>query len=494
MAKQYRIHPSIGIARMGTSDEFYFGSEVPGEIPNNGKPYKENGKIKRQAQKFRIYEYDVEFGVATAVREITKSEADIVWHVKLVNKKAALRENFRPAGPRNVGQPLNDLIIESSAEVKVGDPAKVLSGHFKGEPVELGEVDLDPDGRLFVIGPRGKSASVPPNEPLNSYVDNDNWYDNACDGIISAVLDLGDGLIPVDRKARVIGASPGFAPAIDNIVTLYDIVFQASTSTGTSGGPPVWTPDFYRDILPILKRTVRLQWVEQSVASGHGSGGGNFLDPTQMNLLKDNNDDPTSSAFRRRMCIFSRLKIPSAVTPPNNLTCTPQTMPALIDLQVTPTQYGLLSKWAAGDFTSVVPSPLADELSDLSIADQPAAIDRAALDPGIGGSFNPGIEAWYILSLAETFSEPMRVDDSIEAGQLTIGLAVPWQADFTACGTGYWPAQRPNQVLRTENGVEDRFHRWLPNAWGYADTVEKWEKLGFIVKDGNRYVETEFDT
>jgi hypothetical protein len=495
MAKEYRIHPSIGIARMGTSEEYYFGPEYPGEVPNEGKPYKDNGDIKRQAQKFRIYEYDVQFGVATAVREITENEATISWSLEIANKKAALRQSFPPAAPRNIGQPIDDLIIKDTASIRAGDNAKVLTGKFKGESVDLCEIDVDSDGRLIIVGPHGKSASVPPNEPVDNFANNDNWYDNAGDGIVSATIDLGSGRIPVDRNARVITASPGFAPAIDNVVTLYDVVFQASTQTGTTGGPPVWQPNFYLDIFPLLKRTVRLQWVESSAASGHGPGtGGNFLDATQIALLKDNNQDPSSAAFKRRMCIFSRLRIPSNVAPPSNLTCTPQNMPALIGLDVTATQYGLMAKWAVGDFTNSGGPPTADELSDFSIAEQPVALDRAALDPCIGGSFNPGIEAWYVLSLPDTFDDPTYVKDSVEAGQLTIGLAVPWQADFNACGTGYWPAQRPNSVLRIENGVEERFHRWLPSSWDFADTVENWSKLGFVVKDGNRYKETEFDT
>ena len=75
--REYRIHPAIGIARLGDSDEYYLAPESPGEVANEGSPYRDaQGKIKRQGQRFRIYEF--EDGVAK--REITSNEAEITWH------------------------------------------------------------------------------------------------------------------------------------------------------------------------------------------------------------------------------------------------------------------------------------------------------------------------------------------------------------------------------------------------------------------------------
>ena len=60
-----RIHPSIGVARIGNSDQFYIGPENPG-IPGNWDPdaqkfkaFKDaQGKILRQAARFRIFQFD----------------------------------------------------------------------------------------------------------------------------------------------------------------------------------------------------------------------------------------------------------------------------------------------------------------------------------------------------------------------------------------------------------------------------------------------------
>ena len=56
-----RIHPGIGIARLGDSDEFYIGPEAPGVVVDpggndgpgpNGGTYRDGGaRLKRQAQR-----------------------------------------------------------------------------------------------------------------------------------------------------------------------------------------------------------------------------------------------------------------------------------------------------------------------------------------------------------------------------------------------------------------------------------------------------------
>jgi hypothetical protein len=100
MPVTYRIHPAIGIARVGDSpDDFFIGPEAPGVAPvlkklddSTAQPgtYKDQQhRIKRQGARFRIYEYTEDTaGVVTKVREITGAEAQIEWEVHLVNRKA----------------------------------------------------------------------------------------------------------------------------------------------------------------------------------------------------------------------------------------------------------------------------------------------------------------------------------------------------------------------------------------------------------------------
>src|SRR5262249_30330643 len=94
-----KIHPGIGIARVGNSPEGCFiGPEVPiyTTVPPGG--YKDpQGRVKRQAARFRIYGYDEhgnnlgELPIDTHVDKEQKAspapgKAHVVWKVHLANK------------------------------------------------------------------------------------------------------------------------------------------------------------------------------------------------------------------------------------------------------------------------------------------------------------------------------------------------------------------------------------------------------------------------
>lgn len=83
-----KVHPGLGIARVGDSpEEFFIGPESPGHAPEPAGGFKDkDGHIKRQAARFRIYGYDASGEV---VGELTADDADIQWSVKLANKKAS---------------------------------------------------------------------------------------------------------------------------------------------------------------------------------------------------------------------------------------------------------------------------------------------------------------------------------------------------------------------------------------------------------------------
>jgi hypothetical protein len=131
-----------------------------------------------------------------------------------------------------------------------------------------------------------------------------------------------------------------------------------------------------------------------------------------------------------------------------------------------------------------VPEAIPFEL--VPIEQQPAALDQAALDFCIGGPFFPGIEAGYLLARADTYRAPFRVQETFEPGALTANMALPWQADFLACNDEWWPAQRPNQVVHNGASVE-----WVPPSFQYLDMVDRWDQLGFVVRDGDGFVEKE---
>ncbi|MFQ6325812.1 LodA/GoxA family CTQ-dependent oxidase [Nocardia sp. CWNU-33] len=69
-----RIHPGIGVARVGNSpDEFFPGPEAPGIPANPEGQFKDaQGGMKRQAARFRLYGYNT---AGKVVRELTAAEA-----------------------------------------------------------------------------------------------------------------------------------------------------------------------------------------------------------------------------------------------------------------------------------------------------------------------------------------------------------------------------------------------------------------------------------
>src|SRR6266404_5852091 len=97
MRKVYRIHPAIGVARLGDSTSDYFlGPEAPGVLPSPaqadeapgplGKYKDAQHRIKRQGARFRVYEYIyTSADTIQEVREVTAADARVRWSVHLAN-------------------------------------------------------------------------------------------------------------------------------------------------------------------------------------------------------------------------------------------------------------------------------------------------------------------------------------------------------------------------------------------------------------------------
>lgn len=116
----YRVHPAIGFARVGNSEEYYLGPETMAGLPVPGqeeiagglpiRPGTESetitsrdlrdreGALKRQAARFRIFQYPkteresypngggIEIAIGCEIDG--KTVTDIIWTVHLANKKA----------------------------------------------------------------------------------------------------------------------------------------------------------------------------------------------------------------------------------------------------------------------------------------------------------------------------------------------------------------------------------------------------------------------
>jgi hypothetical protein len=137
------------------------------------------------------------------------------------------------------------------------------------------------------------------------------------------------------------------------------------------------------------------------------------------------------------------------------------------------------------DYDPAMPPP--GSLDQVPLADQPALLDRAALEFCLADAFHPGCEITWPIRHTTMFMAPFRIRHSNQppvdygdvltpavalgpggplygqaAGGLSRWMAVPWQADTASCRSGYdkdydpylptfWPARVPNQILYVQN-------------------------------------------
>ena len=474
-----KIHPAIGIARLGNSPiGFFIGPERPGAHPRPRGGYRDaKGRIKREAARFRLFGYDKN---GKLVREITSADATIEWTVHLANSKAAGKQfdGLNANTPlRNLGvADRQSLVIDPGAR-SISGPNKAASfdtGKFLGTVVPLGGIRSDNKARLLVLGGFGGSAS-PTNRPLTTFANNDGWHDDVSDGPVCAKVKFKRGAKVFDAVgAWVIVGPPKYAPPIYNITTLYDILLQVAVDKLGLLLPA--KPSFTKDVYPILQRAINMQWVSGMVGSVHAH-------QTLGAVI------PPPGVPAARAAIFDRLRNPNDGSGGDMPMIHSDNFPAPDNQPVTKTQYSIMKKWKDGNFVNDWSGPPA-----ASRFITPAGLDRAGLDSCVGGAFYPGIEASWLLRDTYTYSEPFRLDPtSLKPGDVTKQMAVPWQADFTDCAQdgdlAWWPAQRPDDVFPEAGGPQVPWTRGIVN--NMSDMVQKWHRLGFVIKKGSKYVETE---
>jgi len=238
----FEIHPGIGVARVGTSTDFFVGPEPDGVPPARYRD--DNGDLLRQAAQFRVFrcERDERNRLLNA-REVAPGEATITWTVHLVNRKAAGEESPPSRGP-TAAKPRNpdeadrtQLVIDPGPRTLTGPDqvARFDTGRFKGAVVPLGEIRSGADGRLLVLGGFGRSGFVRADggpSPINHFANNSDWFDDVSDGPVRAVVTFSAGTRHEVEPAWVIVAPPDFAPEILNFRTLYDVARDVAVRRG----------------------------------------------------------------------------------------------------------------------------------------------------------------------------------------------------------------------------------------------------------------------
>jgi L-Lysine epsilon oxidase N-terminal/L-lysine epsilon oxidase C-terminal domain len=256
---QFRIHPSVGMARFGESTEWYFlGPEFPRfmqeQFPNlrhkslalrhpskpaattapakpaDGSFRDAAGEVIPQAARFRIFAYAFNVGSHEPYRvvEVTSTDADIEWTVTLANRKT---------------------VRSATGKVEVNDPAPVKMTTNPPSPPSncqkpgsfpnLAWLKLeDGTGRLHVVGNEGIDLNLQPTPPAPAErLFQLDWFDTAADGSVSAV---------VKPKASFLSRFAGFKYLVPGTKDA-----QALPSSGTVDAVSAWVvvnmPDYVPD-------------------------------------------------------------------------------------------------------------------------------------------------------------------------------------------------------------------------------------------------------
>ena len=540
VTKLYRIHPAIGIARLGNAeaDDFFIGPETPG-LPATGEPpgtavppFKNaNGAIKQQGARFRVFEYVQVQGKVFPNREIDLNAygvEDIEWTVHLANRKASFHEfdgekgeKSAPAPRRNRGVAVDELEIDPGARCIAGRevygvrftpgtssaPAKERWPRYPKRHRErgkividyLGELRTDNAGRLIILGGKGKSASNAVNgpAPLDTYANNDTWFDDISDGPVTAEITFrgaDGGKVKVQAAgAWVLVGPPDFAPQIGNVISLYDVLYDLAAremqipandilfdgslrrlkrineilkSTGAKSLDG-YVADFNEEIFPILQKAINARWVYAPAKSAHakmgvgGEGGHGHMGAAHdhgVALHKHETEqsiwpvlsDPGPDGQEAREFVFGALRpLPGFNLPKGGMGDMPRLFGDEYDREDAPrsrltlplTHYLLIKLWSEGKFSPPDDVPLAPPTVS---AITPDGLDRAALENCVGGAFFPGIETGWQIRHTKLFTGPFRINlnatstyfgekGKIKAGHFSRQMALPWQADFNDC-------------------------------------------------------------
>jgi len=456
MELTYRIHPSIGVARVGDSeDDFYLAPDEMGGwptecdrhgnehltkgIPKRVRSFKtKSGQIKRQAARFRIFSSDPARPNQPA-KEITLADPtveSIEWTVHLANKKAAWYKFSELDGDLTLGRSNSyakrhvhhwntsvkgkarqSLIVDPGSRTLQGPQKKIsfsratvpkgYAGTFPELPtlghqvVTLGDMLTDAEGRLLVLGGHGITGG---DEPIEDFGGQDTWHDDVSDGPVTCRVTFKNG-DKVQLDAWVLTGSPNYVPEIVNLITLDDTMFDVGVRH-LGLAPKIYHGNrwnrsyrahFETEILPILERPGRYIWLATVPFMAGFSAPG--FDPRDASPANKKNRMGYLAHFRKpgdRNTLFQRgVPLMPLNAGDNNL----NNHNISKFLSLTETQYFLLSQWAEGKFTVDKPAPSWGL----------HALDRGSVANCVGGPFSPGIEVTWSVRNPKLYSAPYRI-------------------------------------------------------------------------------------
>jgi len=534
MPFEYRIHPSVGIARMGDSpDAFFVGREWPVDrfepilqtIPGKDatklpglKPFRDKiDRLAKQGARFRIfcYQYDnfwfYRDAHPTSFWEVTDADYDIEWRVKVSNKKShdiPPKKKLRPTGATI----LWDAGPNEPAERKFSTAGDRGLKTFDGVPgrLPLGSAFVEAGGQLIVIGSDGNARAIPAlaaaaamDPPLRWK----NWEDDAADGYVEATVTPKSNAAstkadknepPQDaRRAWVVINLPNYGVDLHPAVTLYHFALNNAL---TKSSPGFLRPDFlgqitYADnIESLIKGYAAYRYVSYEARKGLPSDGVNSATTGHDQRPDDFYRSPPPLDVAKILSGFLREAWDPKTQSYENYwegDMKPESFPDPVDYRQElrgrmPNLHFLaypqhMKKWMLDWASGIIPN------SSKSSAPAPLLLDMSHMCSMSGGSFYPGIEVGreacdYKKWTADYGVSSRHVDIRFNGavGELTESLALPWHSDFVNCGKEWWPASRPVVVKQAPIG----FYKWMSDGLTPIidgdDLRTKWMNLGFI--------------
>ncbi|MDC3962206.1 LodA/GoxA family CTQ-dependent oxidase [Polyangium jinanense] len=475
----FRIHPAIGIARVGNADPdtYFIGPEIPGQRPLGSAPgtavpsYKVDGKIKPQAVRFRIFEYRWINGKLTLIREVTLDTPGVLgitWSAHLANKKASFHKFYGTAGEKSPPGPLRNASVADRRSLEIDFGPRSISGVSEG-PVEfragtsddptqeacplgadgnpvidyLGQLRTDDEGRLIVLGGQGKAGSnTATPAPLPSYANNDGWFDDISDGPVTATVTIQDGNgstreIPVDGAggAWVLVGPPDFAPDVTSAVTLYDILYDMAVrelpvpldnALYDPGGPLARLRQLAADYQPCgpVEFPHFSPDFTTEIRPMFARGGGyrwviKSAGEKHGDLFDPTVGDPSPQYAKMRKGFFGAMRAPNGAQVPKGK----GNMPLLLGDDPYNNQAPEYVQHLAFTRTQfgLLRNWANGQFVPGPVTVAPATItahglDRAQLEAASGGAFFPGIEVGWQVRNAALFIEPFRIDLQATSG------------------------------------------------------------------------------
>ena len=446
---EYRVHPSVGIARMGNSATTYFlTAEKPMYFSHDGGKTKTqafaaeqkviptkadrriaghsgirdaDGNLCKQGAKFRVfcYQYEEVAGFMPGVKvrgglkdlwECTEDRYDISWTVQVANRKSTLGGDW--TDPREANLPV--AVTVSKADAGVLKP-------FTGVPagrLPLGSCFTDSAGNLTVLGSDGKVQRMPGAKASHAVATPQRLYwagyeDDAADGFVKAlvtpkpVMIFPDATLPtqIAEPAWVIVGLPDYAPDIRPGTTLYDVALNHAydmakrAKTGVPDVKPLIT--YYQ----LIRQMLYAQFAVHYTYTPHrlrvpfnipGYSATNALFNLFMRPAKKTDKLRPESIWAAYTTGGGLHVAPAQQLPAPDYEALGtgggagglNTMPDLEFTSITQLQQMAISNWAAGtlEMGSFIPeTATAQNL-------KPYQLDRAHLESMSGGSFFPGIE------------------------------------------------------------------------------------------------------